>query len=232
MMRSLHLLTLSSVLFLTLGITFAQNPYDEYDRLTLKFTPSSLVTPFSPAWQFGVEYRPTKYFGIQTDIATNLSGLRYLSKCWECSGQKYYHTNFKWRQEFRWYIPTKSAVEWYFAQEIFALTNNFRLRGGLSRQDSTLYRFDTAEYNRIGIGVASKLGVIYKLSQRTRIEAFAGIGVRFNSASVVIKNEKRIGRYTESDSSPVAFDRDRPTASEILPHISVGFRVGYVLLNH
>ncbi|MCU0342147.1 MAG: hypothetical protein MUE30_19950, partial [Spirosomaceae bacterium] len=144
-----------------------------YDKLVLKFTPSSLLTPASPAWQFGVEYRPHKHFGINTDLATNLSGLRYLSFCGDCSGQKYYHTNFKWREEFRWYMPQRGIAEWFFAQEIFVTTDNFRLRNGYAKSDTLLYNFSKANHNVMGIGTASKFGVIYKLNSQVRLEIYA-----------------------------------------------------------
>ena len=204
----------------------AQSQSVGYDKLTLKFTPSSLMSLSSPAWQFGLEYRPKKSFGINTEIGTNLSGLKYGFKCLSCSGEQYYHMNYKWRQEFRWYMTPGPNPEWYFAQEVFLMTDNYRLRNGLSKQDSISYRFGRGDYNRISFGTASKFGVLYNFSKNTRLEIFAGLGIRLHHSNVELFSEKKIGMISSSDT---AFDRVRPNKTEIWPHISAGFKLGYVL---
>lgn len=208
---------------------FAQSQTNEYDKLTLKFTPSTLMSLTSPAWQLGLEYRPKKSFGINSEMGTNLSGLRYGFKCLACSGKVYYHSNYKWKEEFRWYMTPGPNPEWYFAQEIFIMTDNYRLRNGYSRQDSVGYRFEKAEYSRISFGIASKFGVIYNLNKNSRLEIFAGLGVRLHHSSVKLFNEKVYGIIGTGDSSGSFFDRIQPVTAEIWPHISAGFKLGTVL---
>lgn len=207
-------------------LVMGQTSSQEYDKVTFKFTPSTLMSLTSPVWQFGFEYRPKKSFGINTEIGTNLSGLHYGINCLSCSGQQYYHINYKMKEEFRWYMTPGPNPEWYFAQEVFAMSDNYRLRNGYSNQDSLYYQFGRAEYTRLVFGTASKIGVLYNLNKRCRLEMFIGLGVRLHRSNFELWDEKRMEGRPSSDSP---FNRASPVNVEMLPHPSIGFKLGYVL---
>ena len=207
-------------------LVMGQTSSREYAKVTFKFTPSTLMSLTSPAWQAGFEYRPKKSFGINTEFGSNLGALRYGINCLSCSGQQYNHANFKMKEEFRWYMTPGPNPEWYFAQEVFVMRDNYRLRNGYSNQDSLYYTFGRAEYDRLVFGTASKIGVLYNLNKYWRLEMFIGLGVRIHRSNFELWDEKRMEGRPSSDSP---FNRARPVNVEMLPHPSIGFKLGYVL---
>jgi hypothetical protein len=207
--------------------TVAQGQVSDYDKLTFKFTPTSLITPQTPAWQFGAEYRPRIDFGLQTDIASNIGKLRYFEPCTFCSGTNQTGINYKWRIEARWYFMPERRNTFFWAQEFFVVTNNYNNFGGYARRDTSYYKVASAEVRTVGIGMATKLGYYFRLSSRWRGEVYFGVGIRHSSREVAPRGEKLIGNYEPFFED--IFDLSKPKETYVLPHISAGVRVCYVL---
>jgi hypothetical protein len=75
--------------------------------------------------------------------------------------------------------------------------------------------------------MATKLGYYFRLSSRWRGEAYFGVGIRHSSREVEARGEKLINNYDPFFED--IFDLSKPKETYILPHISAGFRVCYVI---
>lgn len=216
-------------IFFWLIVAVCRGQIFEYDKLTLKITPTSLATPLVPAFQAGIEYRPTIDFGVQTDFASNLGTLRYYPPCLFCSGQKTIANNYKIRTEGRWYFTPERKNTFFWAQEVFAIASSFSHANSFARRDSIFYKISLAHVQNLTLGFATKIGYLFRMSTRLRGEAYVGVGIRYNKRTASIDREERLVHVPDLFWENL-YDLNQEAQTTILPHLSIGFRVGYVLI--
>lgn len=220
---------LTALLTLNVLFLFSQNTAEK-DLLLLKFTPSSLLNPVKRSWQFGVEYRLGKNYGLQLDYASNFGQWHNQdpSSCFFCNPGTKDNKHHKWASELRWYPPNQPwvfvAQEVFFSSQKYTFTSIYRQVGDKKYMDVDEMRVQHRSW-----GGATKIGFDINLN-RVHLEMYAGYGARINAnASTIMAEKPYLGDYID-DALIIKDGDDDYWGDELGGHISFGFRVGYVLV--
>lgn len=223
--------TICVAILLTINVSFlfSQNTVEK-KLLLLKFTPSSLLNPIKRAWQFGAEYRLGKNYGLQIDYASNFNQWQNQDPtfCFFCSPGTKENKHHKWAGELRWYTPNNPwffvAQEAFFSSQKYTFTSVYRQVGNKKYTD-----VDEMNVYHRSWGTATKIGLDISFN-RVHLEMYAGYGARINAnVSTIISEKPYLGDYID-DGLIIKEGDDDYSGDEFGGHISLGFRIGYVLV--
>lgn len=218
------------ILFIINGLSlFSQNNVDK-NLLILKFTPSSLLNPVKRAWQFGAEYRLGKNYGFQFEYASNFNQWQNQDPtfCFFCSPGVKDNKHHKWTGELRWYAPNDP---WFFvAQEVFVSNQRYTFTSVYRKVGDKKYMdVDEMNVHHRSFGTATKIGMNINI-RRFQFELYGGYGVRINAnASTIMAEKPYLADYID-DGLIIKDGDDNYFGDEFAGHISLGFRIGYVLV--
>lgn len=219
---------LSILFFVNVSSLFSQNT-DDKNLLILKFTPSSLLNPIKRAWQFGAEYRFGKNYGFQLEYASNFNQWQNQDPtfCFFCSPGVKDNKHHKWTGELRWYVPNNPWF--YIAQEVFVSNQRFTFTSVYRKVGEKKYTdVEEMKVHHRSYGTATKIGINSNL-HRFQFELFGGYGARINAnASTIIAEKSYLNDYID-DGLIIKEGDDNYFGDEFAGHISLGFRIGYVL---
>ena len=198
---------------------------DIREKLVLKFAPFSLLDPNRSVIQFGLEYKPLEWLGLQADYGYKFTPLQIFA--WNSAKEN--HKYFTLRAETRFYFKPVDVFKFYLATEAFYIPQTYRLYNATVIRDTVEMQYDYSDINRSAIGGTLKAGATVNLGKRFMVDVYAGLGIRQRSIKHHTHIETPLPDYLFREwTSPVELHEGTKT----LPHISLGAKIAYVLMKN
>ncbi len=212
------------------GLVTAQETKRERFQMIAKWTPTTLLTPQTPTWQFGVELLFPNFskhglsvefdYGFRSGIFNYIypETLNYTEidpkNIFDKHYSKYHFelrkVLFSKRQKYFFY----TAVEGFYIPYTF-IERYYYYNGN--------YLTDLADANKDIRGGTLKFGFFVKVGSRLSFEYFGGLGVR--EVNLTFTNTVHRPWIDGLDSSSKEIDPNDGERTK--PHLAVGFKVGY-----
>ncbi len=219
MQRKSLLLVLSALLF----FKYAQA---QHDKFIFKLAPLSLIDPFTPCIQLGLEFKPTSRLGLQMEYGYSfepLARLVYKKNTWSERQEKYY----KLRAEVRYYFIANYTLQPYIALESFWIPHTYRKHNNWFVRGNQEYQYDYADIRKNVWGGCAKVGMQRLLSRRWILDVYTGLGARRVAIRYTPYNE-HLPAFRLWEEAFTPGDRYEGVVGRL--HLSLGFRIGYVLV--
>jgi hypothetical protein len=189
-------------------------------KLSIKFSPFSLLDPGTPTVMMGAEMRVSRTWAVELDygLKTNTGVLH-----WNVDKSRYHY--FKLRSEVKYYLPfwrnnKYVAIAGFYVPQSYDDTNNTYYDPNIK------YRYDKAHVDKNVYGLCLKIGWVKKLSQRFSFEVFAGVGVRF----VDMEFTNVEGKTEAIDGLNEWFSKNDMAGRQTLLHLETGLKINYLVI--
>lgn len=205
---------------------FSQSDKPIYSGLTISVMPLSLID-YTPRFRVGVERLPVRKIGYGIDVGFGKSWLNG----WRLSGGDWGndYSFYEIRPELKYVVKRDDRYFLYCGTELFYLLMTDRLEDNCYQKgySGNAISYDRARFQKQKYGIHLKAGVSHRLFEHFNVDIYGGAGVA-----------ERVIEYSEVV-NPVEGDGDifvewLPQnhlfeGKTVLFHLTMGFRVGYII---
>jgi hypothetical protein len=188
-------------------------------RLSVKFSPLSLLDPGTATAMVGAETRVGRRWAFELDygVKTN-TGVFH----WNVNKSRYHY--FKLRSEIKYFPFQKKRV--YAGIAFFYVPQSYDNAGDTYEYRSTKYRYDKAHIAKNVYGICLKAGYVAKISQRFSAEFFGGLGVRF----VAMEFTHVEGKTDITPGLTEWFSKEDIEGLQTLLHLEIGVKINMMII--
>lgn len=218
--------------FILLNSGYSQDTTHESKRISINISPTPLFDSYS-RFRFGMDYKIGSKMAVGLDFGIGSSDfVSFNSTDAHGNFSKKHQKVFEIRPEIKLYLTNKKWSSWYLATEFFYINKERKYNDDYfyPEEPGIEIHYDSALFHSEKMGMHVKIGLELLAGKIVKFDIFGGLGIasRNNYYTQVAYREEE---YFSEEKGLLLFNNYRYEGSKIIPHITLGFRIGFVVFD-
>jgi hypothetical protein len=208
--------------------TQAPFPQQRGSAVALKFSPLAAFDPTTSNLQAAAEWRFSPRYAIEVAYGAPFSALRIGGHDLLANRSDYKYRKYK--VEFRRYLRADSAQpnrNIVLALQPFYIPQSYVRYNGFYQREGAFTGYDKAVVEKNVMGLAFKLGCVWRYGQHWLVEANGGVGARYMNVKYEMENPRPPANVTVRQAN--MFNQAERPGWLVNMHMEFGVKVGYML---
>jgi hypothetical protein len=203
---------------------FSQNiaAQGDFNNVQVRISPLSLLDPLTSSIHIGIQTDLFKRIAFSIDYGHKFTPTQLLN--W--NDNKFNRRYFEIRSEVKFFLEKRSQSATalpYVSVEAFYIPHHYRKYNGWINKGEDLFFYSYADISNVVKGGALKIGMENKIGSKFLIDFYTGFGIRQVTVDHDAYDLVRIEEYDRY------FRSDKIEGIVNKPHLSFGFKVGYLI---